>query len=315
MHKSLPYTTQTIKTPQCCKHQHAVWLALYFVVYSFARRSFFCCRLKDVEHSEGKLYLVFEWLDKDLKKYMDSVKGALNKQLIKVRERVTQHTQSAELKQKPNTNTHNCHFCLAWFGSRPLPAPQSYMYQILRGMAFCHALGVMHRDMKPQNLLVDRHGTLKIADFGLARAFIVPIREYTHEVVTLWYRAPEILLGQRQYSPAVDIWSIGAIFVEMINKRPLWPGDSEIDELFRIFRTLGTPTEQMWPGVTSLPDYKSSFPKWPANKVARVVPSMAKDPHAVDLLTQMLHYDPVKRISAKAALNHPYFDDLDKTAL
>lgn len=189
------------------------------------------------------------------------------------------------------------------------------MYQILRGMAFCHALGVMHRDMKPQNLLVDRHGTLKIADFGLARAFIVPIREYTHEVVTLWYRAPEILLGQRQYSPAVDIWSIGAIFVEMINKRPLWPGDSEIDELFRIFRTLGTPTEQMWPGVTSLPDYKSSFPKWPANKVARVVPSMAKDPHAVDLLTQMLHYDPVKRISAKAALNHPYFDDLDKTAL
>jgi hypothetical protein len=103
-------------------------------------------------------------------------------------------------------------------------------------MDFCHARGIMHRDLKPQNLLVDRKGTLKLADFGLARAFMIPVRSYTHEVVTLWYRAPEILLGQRTYAPAVDMWSIGTIFVEMVNKRPLWPGDSEIDELFRIFR-------------------------------------------------------------------------------
>lgn len=230
--------------------------------------------LLDVEHAEGKLYLVFEWLDKDLKKYMDSVKGGMNSKLVK-----------------------------------------SYLYQTLRGMAFCHSLGIMHRDMKPQNLLVDRSGTLKIADFGLARAYIVPIREYTHEVVTLWYRAPEILLGQRSYSPAVDIWSIGAIFAEMVNKRPLWPGDSEIDELFRIFRTLGTPDESVWPGVTSLPDYKSIFPKWPATPTSRIIPSLAKDAAAVDLLKQMLQYDPAKRISAKAAMEHPYFDDLDKTAI
>lgn len=115
---------------------------------------------------------------------------------------------------------------------------QSYMYQLLRGIAFSHGRGVMHRDLKPQNLLVDRHGSIKIADFGLARAFMLPIRPYTHEVVTLWYRAPEILLGQRQYAPAVDIWSIGAIFAEMVNRRPLWPGDSEIDELYRIFRSV-----------------------------------------------------------------------------
>lgn len=103
-------------------------------------------------------------------------------------------------------------------------------------MDYCHSRGIMHRDLKPQNLLVDKKGTLKLADFGLARAFMIPLRSYTHEVVTLWYRAPEILLGQKTYSPAVDMWSIGCIFAEIVTHRPLWPGDSEIDELYRIFR-------------------------------------------------------------------------------
>jgi serine/threonine protein kinase len=153
-------------------------------------------QLKDVEHSDGKLFLVFEWLDKDLKKYMDAQPpGPLGKPLI-----------------------------------------QSLMFQLLAGMDFCHARGIMHRDLKPQNLLVDKRNVLKLADFGLARAFMIPVRAYTHEVVTLWYRAPEILLGQRTYAPAVDMWSIGCIFAELVNRKPIWPGDSEIDELFRIFR-------------------------------------------------------------------------------
>ncbi len=91
-------------------------------------------------------------------------------------------------------------------------------------------------DLKPQNLLVGRDGTLKIADFGLARAFVPPIRPFTHEVVTLWYRAPEILLGTKTYALPVDIWSVGTILAEMVTKRPLFPGDSEIDEIFKIFR-------------------------------------------------------------------------------
>jgi len=169
----------------------------------------------------------------------------------------------------------------------------------------------MHRDLKPQNLLVDRYGSLKIADFGLARAFMVPIRQYTHEVVTLWYRAPEILLGQKAYSPGVDMWSVGTIFAEMVTKRPLWPGDSEIDELYQIFRTLGTPTERTWPGVSSLRDFSEGFPKWPAKSLQKAVPGL--DKAGYDLLERMLTYDPAKRISCKEAMAHSYFDDLDKS--
>jgi serine/threonine protein kinase len=119
----------------------------------------------------------------------------------------------------------------------PLPAQEvkSFVYQILLSTAYCHAHRVMHRDLKPQNLLIDTKGAIKLADFGLARAFGLPVKTYTHEVVTLWYRAPEILLGQKQYSTPVDIWSIGCIFAEMAQRKALFAGDSEIDQIFKIF--------------------------------------------------------------------------------
>jgi len=170
---------------------------------------------------------------------------------------------------------------------------------------------VLHRDLKPQNLLIDRQtNNLKLADFGLARAFGIPVRTYTHEVVTLWYRAPEILLGAKHYSTPVDIWSIGCIFCEMINQRPLFPGDSEIDELFKIFQKLGTPTEDTWPGVTTLPDYKSTFPQWNRVEWEKVAPTLCAP--GIDLLAQMLVYEPSKRVSARVALSHPFFDDLGR---
>mmetsp|Transcript_22801 Transcript_22801/g.64755 ORF Transcript_22801/g.64755 Transcript_22801/m.64755 type:complete len:195 (+) Transcript_22801:1-585(+) len=188
---------------------------------------------------------------------------------------------------------------------------RSYMSQMLQGLDYCHSHGIFHRDLKPQNLLIDQKGTLKIADFGLARAFSLPFRTYTHEVITLWYRAPEILLGQRRYGLPVDIWSVGTIFAEMATKKPLWPGECEIDELFRIFRSLGTPNNRMWPGVESLPAYQSVFPQWKVEDDAlfvREVPML--DAVGRNLLIELLKFDPASRISARNALRHEYFQEL-----
>lgn len=136
--------------------------------------------------------------------------------------------------------------------------------------------------------LIDRSGGLKLADFGLARAFGVPIGQITHEVVTMWYRAPEILLGSKKYSTPVDIWSAGCIFAELVNKKTLFPGDSEIDELYCIFRALGTPNETTWPGVSSLPDFKPIFPKWKAKDIRSIVPGL--DEQGIDLLSVCILY-------------------------
>ena len=172
-------------------------------------------RLLNVIHDNSILYLIFEFLDQDLKMYMSHIKQPFSPLLLK-----------------------------------------SYVNQLLVGIEHCHSHRMMHRDLKPQNLLIDKAGTLKLADFGLARAFTAQHRTYTHEVVTLWYRAPEILLGGKHYSPPMDIWSVGCIFAEMANRKALFPGDSEIDQLFKLFSLLGTPNDQVWPGVTSFPDYK-----------------------------------------------------------
>jgi len=169
----------------------------------------------------------------------------------------------------------------------------------------------MHRDLKPHNLLVDKQrGMLKIADLGLGRAFTVPVKKYTHEIVTLWYRAPEVLLGATHYSLPVDIWAVGCIFAEMSRLQALFTGDSEVQQLMNIFRFLGTPNEEVWPGVTKFKDWHI-YPEWKPQDLARAVPDL--EPSGLALLSEMLVYEPSKRISAKKAVEHPYFDDLDKS--
>ncbi|TKR62239.1 hypothetical protein L596_026227 [Steinernema carpocapsae] len=231
--------------------------------------------LQEVIMQENRLYLIFEFLSMDLKRYLDQLPAG-------------QPMEPGVLK--------------------------SYMYQINQAMCFCHQRRILHRDLKPQNLLVNKNGLIKLADFGLARAIGVPLRAYTHEVVTLWYRAPEILLGGDKYSMAVDVWSIGCIFAEMASKKPLFAGDSEIDQLFKIFRVLGTPNDVTWPGVAALRDFKSTFPHWNGNHLEK---NMAKhlDAQGLDLLKKTFIYYPVERVSCKTILKHPYFDDLDRSTL
>ena len=168
--------------------------------------------------------------------------------------------------------------------------------QILEGILYCHTNRVIHRDLKPQNILLDESGVVKLADFGLARSFTVPLPSLTHEVVTLWYRSPEILLGQKVYSPAIDLWSIGCIYAEMLLGKPLLAGDSEIDQLFKIFQLLGTPSEANWPGVTSLPDYKPSFPRFKPRGLASVLPDLSAN--ETGILGRMLTLDPIARANA-----------------
>jgi len=225
-------------------------------------------RLFDVFCKPGELVLVFEIMDSDLKKHMKALKGCLQPRQIK-----------------------------------------DFAFQLLTGMEYCHANRVIHRDLKPQNLLIDSSNQrLKIADFGLARAFSLPVPQYTHEVVTVWYRPLEILLGSKLYSIPVDMWGVGCILAEMATGAPLFAGDSEIDTAFKIFQKLGTPNEAMWPGLADLPDFKPTFPKWRPKGWENIRNTSAQlGTTGIALLEELMRYNPGARISARGALQHAYF--------
>ncbi|KAL2137156.1 hypothetical protein VTI74DRAFT_7703 [Chaetomium olivicolor] len=225
--------------------------------------------LHDVIHTENKLMLVFEYMDGDLKKYMD--------------------TQGERGALKP-------------------PVIKSFMYQLLKGIEFCHRNRVLHRDLKPQNLLINNKGQLKLGDFGLARAFGIPVNTFSNEVVTLWYRAPDVLLGSRTYNTSIDIWSAGCIMAEMFSGRPLFPGTTNEDQIIRIFRIMGTPTERTWPGLSQFPEYKTTWQMYATQPLTSILPQI--DPLGIDLLQRMLQLRPELRISAADALKHQWFADL-----
>ncbi|KAI9024329.1 kinase-like domain-containing protein, partial [Phycomyces nitens] len=242
-------------------------------------------KLLDLVQKDTLLYMVFDYLDMDLRVYMNGT------------------------KREGLTHGHI----------------RSFMQQLLQGIDYCHSHRILHRDLKPQNLLIDKTGRLIIADLGLSRTFSVPMRPiglFTDtKVITLWYRAPEILLGEGFYSTAVDMWGVGCVFAEMITLCPLFPGKDQLDKNVinkaLWLKICGTPTEKDWPGITSLPDYNPVFPPWCPVDISEHLQTSSKYPLdignlGIHLLKSLLIYDPSVRMSARRAKVHPYFfEDTD----
>ena len=208
------------------------------------------------------------------------------------------------------------HFMDSRGGALDGPTIQHLMRQLLLSVEYCHARMVLHRDLKPQNLLISRDKVLKLADFGLGRAFEIPVHKMTHDVVTLWYRPPDVLLGSTTYGTAVDIWSLGCIFAEMAMGRPLFNGQNDADQLLKIFKVLGKPAQETWPTMAEHPNtanvlaseqFRDDFPPTYEQVFQKYGVIERLGPKGADLLLALLRYEPSHRLTATDALRHPYF--------
>jgi len=229
----------------------------------------------DFRKDRGEFYLVFEYMDHDLFGLLDS--GLLELNLDQI---------------------------------------ASFMKQLLEGLHYCHSKNFLHRDIKCSNILINNKGQIKLADFGLARLYNAEDKDrpYTNKVITLWYRAPELLLGEERYGPSIDVWSCGCILGELFTKKPIFQANSEANQLDLISRVCGTPTPSVWPDVIHLPFYHSFKPKKIYKRRVREDFTLMPPP-ALDLLDQMLELDPSKRISAEDSLKCPWLSDIIPTGI
>ncbi|KJH52713.1 kinase domain protein [Dictyocaulus viviparus] len=216
--------------------------------------------LRNLRHAN----VVFEYVDRDLKQYMDMCNNVLTMNNIRL-----------------------------------------FLFQLLRGLDYCHQRRVLHRDLKPQNLLITSKGELKLADFGLARAKSVPTKTYSNEVVTLWYRPPDVLLGSTDYSTHIDMWGVGCILFEMVAGRALFPGSTTDEQLGLIFRTLGLPRNDRHATICARPAYAPFAQKvYSPEPLSRQIPRLDADGY--DLLLKFLQYEGRDRISAQKAMRHNF---------
>ncbi|GAB1193026.1 hypothetical protein APSETT444_002228 [Aspergillus pseudonomiae] len=181
--------------------------------------------------------------------------------------------------------------------------------QMFEGLSYLHHRGVLHRDIKAANILISNRGQLKYADFGLARFFSKSRQlDYTNRVITIWYRPPELLLGETRYGPAVDVWSAACVYVEMFTKKAVFPGEGgEISQMEKLYNCLGTPTRAEWPDIVEMPWFELMRPTERKRRVFEEVYGRILTPAALDLVSQIFRYDPTARPTAEEILAHPYF--------
>lgn len=186
--------------------------------------------------------------------------------------------------------------------------------QLINALKFLHRNYIIHRDIKPSNILYNNKGEVKLADFGMARRFSLPSKaKMTPNIVTLYYRSPELLFGDEKYSSLSDIWSLGCVFAEILLKKPMFAGSDEKEQLLQIFQILGSPNAKIWPDVIFLPVIQANYinlevetERFPFNRLSSVFPSLCSEGH--DLLNAMFTFDPKRRITAKKAYKHRYFE-------
>lgn len=239
-------------------------------------------RLLEVVCARHRVYLVFELLREDLRQLVRRYRPPSG--------------------QKPSSGS-----------TLPLSLVKDFTRQMLHALWSCHNNRIIHRDLKPSNVLVgestdpetgEKKYNVKLADFGLARIFEMSVQTYTREVMTLWYRSPEIILGDRHYTPAADVWSLGCIVAEMVLGYSLFRGENSRDQLDKVFFVVGTPTEVTWPGVTQLPGYDKSF------RVYRVAPLFTRLPdynkEAAEFIAFLLVTNPQQRPTIADIFEHPF---------